>query len=192
MRFYMFLLVIVLFCGNNINSQVKYNLKTKIYLRGASSKSSPEGSFLYIIQNQTKQNLLIFFIEENNDTLSNVKLLRRKLLRRYGDFSLSMIEWEANMSINNSTTVIPELFVKILAPKEKFKIDVPFTNDKEKLFALKVPLHLLVCSETMLSNNFIEMPHFIENIQRYNFGYSDTKVVIPVSDFMSFILRHSK
>lgn len=76
------------------------------------SKNSPEGSFLYIIQNQTEQNLVVFFIEENNDTLPNVKLLRRKLLRRYGDFSLSMIEWEANMYIENSTTVIPELFVK--------------------------------------------------------------------------------
>lgn len=192
MRFYMFLLFIVLFYSNDINSQVKYKIKTKTYLRGVSSKSSSEGSFLYIIQNQTKQKLLIFFIEENNDTLSNIKLLRRKLLRRYGDFSLSMIEWEANMSIENSTTIIPELFVKILKPKEKFKIGVPFTNDKEKQFASKVPLHLLICSERVLSNNFIEMPHFIENIQRYNFGYSGTKIVISISDFMSFISRYGK
>ena len=34
MKFYMFLLVIVLFCSNDINSQVKYNIKTKKYLRG--------------------------------------------------------------------------------------------------------------------------------------------------------------
>lgn len=189
MKFYMFLLVIVLFCSNDINSQVKYNIKTKKYLRGVPSKNSPEGLFLYIIQNQTEQNLVVFFIEENNDTLPNVKLLRRKLLRRYGDFSLSMIEWEANMDIENSTTVIPELFVKILTPKEKFKIDVPFANGKEKQFASKVPQHLLICSERVFSNSFIEMPHFIENIQRYNFGYSGTKVVIPVSNFMSFILR---
>ena len=73
----MFLLVIVLFYCNDINCQVKYKIKTKTYLRGVSSKSSSEGSFLYIIQNQTKQKLLIFFIEENNDTLSNVKLLRK-------------------------------------------------------------------------------------------------------------------
>ena len=29
MKFYMFLLVIVLFCSNDINSQVKYNIKLK-------------------------------------------------------------------------------------------------------------------------------------------------------------------
>lgn len=185
----MFLLVIALLCCcNGINGQVKYKIKTQKNLREASSKSSSEGSFLYIIQNKTKQNLLVFFIEENNDTLSNIKLLKRKLLRRYGDFSLSMIEWEANMSIENSTTVIPELFVKILTPKEKFKIVVPFTNDKEKQIALKVPLHLLICSETVFSNDFIGMPHFIENIQRYNLVYPGTQVVISVSDFMSFIL----
>ena len=46
----MFLLVIVLFYCNDINSQVKYKIKTKTYLRGVSSKSSSEGSFLYIIQ----------------------------------------------------------------------------------------------------------------------------------------------
>lgn len=147
------------------------------------------GAFCHIIENRTKQNLFIFFIEEENDTLSDVRLLRRKLLRRYGDFSLSMIEWEGNMYIEKSPTVTPELFVKILKPEEKFEVVVPFANDKEEQIASEVFRHLLVCSEALFSCNLIGMPHYMENLQYYNMAYPHTKVVISTDMFKSFMLN---
>lgn len=187
MKYYKFLLVVALLCSNVINGQVKYQIKTQKCIRGVITKAPL--SVLYTIQNRTKQDLLIFFIEENNDTLSCVKLLKRKLLRKYGDFSLSMIEWEANMSIENRNTAIPELFVKKLAPKEKFEIAIPFTNSEDEDIALTVTQHLLVCPESVFFNNLIEMPHFIENLQRYDFAYPGKNIVLSASTFRSFILR---
>ena len=125
--------------------------------------------------------LLLLVIQSN---LPKIQDLMNAYLAQVVDYQLNM-----DIDKKSATTDTLELFVKILTPKEKFKIDVPFANGKEKQFASKVPQHLLICSERVFSNSFIEMPHFIENIQRYNFGYSGTKVVIPVSNFMSFILR---
>lgn len=153
------------------------------------SESAPSGLFCHIIENKSEQNLFIFFIEEENDTLSDVRLLRRKLLRRYGDFSLSMIEWEGNMYIEKSPTVTPELFVKILKPEEKFEVVVPFANDKEEQIASEVFQHLLVCSEALFSSDLIGMPHYMENLQYYNMAYPHTKVVISTDMFKSFMLN---
>lgn len=105
MKYGMFLLLIGLLCCNAVNGQVGYEIETQKCIKGVAGENSPSGSFCHIVENKTKQNLVIFFIEEENDTLSDVRLLRRKLLRRYGDFSLSMIEWEGNMYIEKSPTV---------------------------------------------------------------------------------------
>lgn len=188
----MVLLIIALLCCNTMNSQVKYEIKTKKCLNEIHSEKSYSGSFCHIVENNTKQNLVIFFIEEENDTLSDVKLLKRKLYQRYGDFYFFMIEWEANMHIEKSTTVTPDLFVKILKPKEKLEVIVPFANDTEEEIASKVAQHLLVCPETLFSNNLIGMPHFVENLQQYNIAYDKTKVVIAADKFKSFFLVKQK
>lgn len=183
-KYYMALLIIALLCCNTMNSQVKYEIKTKKCLNEIHSEKSHSGSFCHIVENKTKQNLVIFFIEEENDTLSDVKLLKRKLYQRYGDFYFFMIEWEANMYIEKSTTVTPDLFVKILKPKEKFEVIVPFANDTEEEIASTVARHLLVCPETLFSDNLIGMPHFVENLQQYNIAYDKTKVVIAADKFI--------
>lgn len=176
MKRLLFLLVIALLYCNGINSQSKNDIKKEIQISDISIERSSDGSYIYTIKNKTKHNILVFFTEENNDTLSTIKLLKRKLLRRYGDFSFKMIEWEANMKIENSGAFMPELFVKILSPKEKLRIVASFTNDKEEQIALKVPKHLLVCSEKLFSKRYIGMPHFVENLRMYKFDYPGNEV----------------
>lgn len=191
-KYYMALLTIALLYCNTMNSQVKYEIKTKKCLNEIYSEKSHSDSFCHIVENKTKQNLVIFFIEEENDTLPDVKLLKRKLYQRYGDFYFFMIEWEANMYIEKSTIVTPDLFVKILKPKEKLEVIVPFANDTEEEIASKVAQHLLVCPETLFSNNLIGMPHFVENLQQYNLAYDKTKVVIAADKFKLFFLIKQK
>ena len=176
MKRLLFLLVIALLYCNGINSQSKNDIKKQIQISDISIERSSDGSYIYTIKNKTKHNILVFFTEENNDTLSTIKLLKRKLLRRYGDFSFKMIEWEANMTIENSGAFMPELFVKILSPKEKLRIVASFTNDKEEQIALKVPKHLLICSEKLFSKRYIGMPHFVENLRMYKFDYPGNEV----------------
>ena len=176
MKRLLFLLVIALLYCNGINRQNKNNKKKQIQISDISIERSSDGSYIYTIKNKTKHNILVFFTEENNDTLSTIKLLKRKLLRRYGDFSFKMIEWEANMTIEHSGAFMPELFVKILSPKEELRIVASFTNDKEEQIALKVPKHLLICSEKLFSKRYIGMPHFVENLRMYKFDYPGNEV----------------
>lgn len=150
------------------------------------------GSYYYTVENKTEHNLVIFFIEEENDTLPQVKLLRKKLYRRYGDFYFFMIEWEGNMCIEKSLTITPDLFVKILKPKEKFVVVVPFANDEEEQIASEVFLYLLVCSEMLFSSDEIGMPHFMENLQLYGIAYDNSKVVIPADAFRLFLSNLNK
>lgn len=192
MKYGMFLLLVGLLCCNAVNSQVGYEIETQKCIRGVAGESSPSGSFCHIVENKTKQNLVIFFIEEENDALSDVKFLRRKLYRKYGDFYFFMIEWEANMSIEKSPTVTPDLFVKILKPEEKLKVVVPFANDKEEQIASEVSRHLLVCADTLFSSDEIGMPHFMENLQLYDIAYDKSEVVISADTFKSFILGPKK
>lgn len=176
MKRLLFILVIALLYCNGINSLSKNDIKKEIQISDISIERSSDGSYIYTIKNKTKHNILVFFTEENNDTLSTIKLLKRKLLRRYGDFSFKMIEWEANMTIENSGAFMPELFVKILSPKEELRIVASFANDKEEQIALKVPKHLLICSEKLFSKRYIGMPHFVENLRMYKFDYPGNEV----------------
>lgn len=155
------------------------------------SESAPSGLFCHIIENKSEQNLVIFFIEEENDTLSDVKLLRRKLYRRYGDFSFSVIVWDnIYFEKSNNATLTPELFVKILKPEEKFELVVPFANNEEEQIASKVSRHLLVCSETIFYNDEIGMPDFMKIIQYYNIDYANKKVVISADVFKLFLSKY--
>ena len=189
----MVLLFIALLYCNAVSSQVSYEIKTQKCTRAVSCENSPGGLFCHIVENKTKQNLVIFFIEEENDTLPQVKLLRRKLYRRYGDFSFSIIVWDnIYFEKSNNASVTPELFVKILKPEEKFELAVTFANNDEEQIASKVSRHLLVCSDTLFSCNEIGMPDFEEVIQHYGIDYADTKVVISADTFRSFILGLNK
>lgn len=151
------------------------------------------GSYYYTVENKTEHNLVIFFIEEENDTLPQVKLLRKKLYRRYGDFSFSVMIWDnINYEKSNNATVTPDIFIKILRPEEKFELVVPFANNDEEQIASKVYRHLLVCSEMLFSCDEIVMPNFIEVIQYYGIAYDNSKVVIPADAFRSFLSNLNK
>lgn len=154
--------------------------------------TASDGSYYHIIENKSSQNLVIFFIEEENDTLPQVKLLRKKLYRRYGDFSFSVMIWDnINYEKSNNATVTPDIFVKILRPEEKFELVVPFANNDEKQIASKIYRHLLVCSEMLFSCDEIVMPNFIEVIQYYGIDYDKSEVVISADAFESFYSKYS-
>ena len=157
------------------------------------NETASRGSFCHIIENKSEQNLVVFFIEEENDALPKVKLLRKKLYRRYEDFSFSVMIWDnINYEKSNNATVTPDIFVKILRPEEKFELLIPFANNDEEQIASKVSRHLLVCSEMLFSCDEIVMPNFIEVIQYYGIDYANQKVVISTDAFESFYSKYSK
>ncbi len=176
----------MLFC-QNINP-----IQARWCIRGEKGEYDETRSCLYSIQNSTSAKLLVFFIEENNDSLPPVQLLRRKLLRRYGDFSLSMLEWESNMIIEDSCAIIPELFVKCLLPKETFEIIIPFNSSDRENTNVDITKHLLVCDEHMFSDPLIGMPNFVKNLSLFRVDYPYPYVVMNSSIFLTFIYKQAK
>lgn len=156
------------------------------------NETALRGSYCHFIENKSGQNLVVFFIEEENDALPKVKLLRKKLYRRYGDFSFSVMIWDNIIYEKSSNaTVTPDIFVKILRPEEKFELVVPFANNDDEQIASKVSRHLLVCSETIFSGDEIGMPHFLENLLLYDIVYENSKVEISADAFESFYSKYS-
>ena len=176
----------MLFC-QNINP-----IQARWCIRGEKGEYDETRSCLYSIKNNTPSKLLIFFIEENNDSLTPVQLLRRKLLRRYGDFSLSMLEWESNMIIEDSCAIIPELFVKCLLPKETFEIIMLFDSSCGEKTNVDITKHLLICDEHMFSDSLIGMPNLVRNLSLFRVDYPYPYVIMNSSVFQTFIYRQAK
>jgi len=153
----------------------------------------PDGSYgqflakKYNVINNDSTLSILFFIEEENTTLSKIELVRRKLLRRYGDFRLSMLAWEPYMIIENGVNSVPELFVKLIRPGESFDIifilkDYPIDTSFDIL-----PGHLLLCKEKDLCDQSVGLNYFISAIEEYNFGFPYSFVIIDSESFSRFI-----
>ena len=140
-------------------------------------------------RNNTPNNLILFFVENHIDSLQRKVLLKKKLLRRYGDFSLSMLEWEPNMTIEQNSVLVPELFVKCLQPKACFNIILlPDTlHSHTKQSSWEIIKHTLVCEEFLFNSDLISMPNFVKNLHRYAFDYPYSFIVIDIKKFQSFI-----
>ena len=192
MRIVFLLFCIILFDHSMLFCQNINSIQAKWCIKGEKEGYDETHSCLYSIQNNTSSKLLIFFIEENNASLPSVQLLRRKLLRRYGDFSLSMLEWESNMVIEDSCAIIPELFVKCLLPKETFEIIMLFDASGRKKTNVDITKHLLICNERMFSDSLIGMPNFVRNLNLFRADYPYPYVIMNSSVFQTFIYRQTK
>ena len=192
MKIVFVLFCLILFDHSMLFSQNINPIQARWCIRGEKGDYDETYSCLYSIQNNTSAKLLIFFIEENNESLTPVQLLRRKLLRRYGDFSLSMLEWESNMVIEDSCAIIPELFVKCLLPKETFEIIMLFNSSDRDKTNVDITKHLLICEERVFSDSLIGMPNFVKNLSLYRVGYLYPYVVMNSSIFQAFINKQIK
>ena len=153
----------------------------------------PDGSYGYflakkynIINNDSTLSILLF-IEEDNTTLSKIELVKRKLLRRYGDFRLSMLAWEPYMILENGINQVPELFVKILAPEESFDIIFIMTDNSCNSCFDILPKHLLICKEKDLCDKKVGLNNFVSAVNEYNFGFPFSFVVIDSESFSRFV-----
>ena len=192
MRIAFVLFCFILFDHSMLFSQNINPIQARWCIRGEKGDYGETHSCLYSIQNNTSAKLLIFFIEENNDSLPPVQLLRRKLLRRYGDFSLSMLEWEPNMVIEDSCAIIPELFVKCLLPKETFEIIMLFNSSDREKTNVDITKHLLICDEHMFADSLIGMPNFVKNLSLFRVDYPYPYVAMNSSIFQAFIHKQVK
>lgn len=142
----------------------------------------------YTILNNNTSRIIIFFTEDENTSCPFLQLLKRKLCRHYKDFSLSMLVWEANMSIEGYT-LVPELFVKTLNQGESFDIIIELDSLQSES-AVDLQKHLLICTEDDLSK--IHFPKFVYHLNAYKFEYSYPYILIHESSFRRFISKYQQ
>jgi len=144
-------------------------------------------SSCYTIHNNDTSRMVLFFIEDDNTTMSHSDILKRKVFRRYGDFSLSMLECDPNIIIEDTCYIVPELFVKILNPCESFNIIVEQKTSQAKSFIKEIPKHLLICKETDFKDSQIGLCRFLSSLKEWNFDYPYSYIVIDVDVLHSFV-----
>lgn len=142
----------------------------------------------YRIFNNTSDRLVILFTEDNKTTNDDYSIIMKKINRKYGDFSLSMLAWEANMEIKMECPIIPELFVKVLNPREIFEIifeSGDIIKDSTEFFES----HILIYNENFLKLQQVGLGNFVDCIVEYKFGYPYSILYIKEEDFITFLNR---
>ena len=184
---HLFLITIILLYCFSLSGQTIIESETKY------NSLLPDGtysSFLakkYTVINNDSTLSLLFFVEEDNTTLSKINLIKRKLLRRYGDFRLSMLAWESSMIIENGVNSVPELFVKLISPGESFDIIFILTENTRDTCHGILPKHILLCKEKDLCDITVGLNNFASAIEEYNFGFPSSFVIIDSDSFSRFV-----
>lgn len=140
----------------------------------------------HVVNNDTLP-MTILFSEDNLNCYDQRIGIIRKICRKYKDFSLSMLAWESDMIVDGDLATFPDLFVKILNPKDTFDIIVDSEENSEDAIRNCLLSHLLICDQSTLSAPNIGLSHFIECIQDYNFNYSYSFISINYTDFLKFV-----
>lgn len=139
----------------------------------------------YSIRNNLDEVLLLMFVEEDITENDKDVLIRKKLLRRYGSLSLSMLAWD-NVAPLEGLLLCPEFFAKILKKGDTF--DIFIVTDKPERMKDFCQRHLLVCSEKELINHpttsFRNIPWAI---QSSNYEYKDSFIVFKEEILLQFI-----
>ena len=91
---------------NTISSQEIVKSESNYCFMEMNGNSCNVQSCSYTIHNNDTTRMVLLFIEDDNTSRPHFELLKRKMIHRYGDFSLSMFEWEANMDIEHGCMVI--------------------------------------------------------------------------------------
>ena len=186
MRRYCFLLTLLQLHILTVWGQTITKSKAKYLIMERNETVTYEFSYRYSIKNDDSLCVIILFTEDDNNIEPLQNLLKRKMLRKYGDFSLAMLAWE-NMYIEYNYTIVPELFVKVLEYGESFDI---YVSSPDSISSQLITNHLLICKEEEL--NKIGLFDFIYYLGEYKFDYPFPYLVINAKVIESFISKSTE
>ena len=144
----------------------------------------------YTICNNHSERLLILFSEDVVCNSNHINMLKRKLLRRYGDFSLSMLIWD-NVLIKDTIPIVPEFFVKSLAKGETFDVIIK-GKDTDDFSLNEFEKHILICRETDFLTSQIGMPNFVATLKELHMLYPYSYIVFNSCELVNFVDRFKK
>lgn len=142
-------------------------------------------NLIYKVRNASSNSLVVMFTEDDINSLPLNKLIKRKMYRRYGDFSLSQFVWD-NIENHCVNPIIPDFFIKILSPNESFDIILLLQNEDDNVVDSYFRNHILICNIEDIDNK--EMFYGFKNSVIYhNLKYSYFSITLLWYQFADWI-----
>ena len=142
-----YLFVILLSLSSSLYGQ-DISLETqKYYVLANEWESDSVCNLVYTVKNVSSTPQVVLLTEDDVNTMPLKTLIKRKLMRRYGDFNIAFFMWDANITKNSSGYVqVPEIFIKILPPDESLSITLSLLGEDDRLVDSLFRSHILICN----------------------------------------------
>ena len=103
-------------------------------------------NLVYTVKNVSLTPQVVLLTEDDVNSMPLKTLIRRKLMRRYGDFSIAFFIWDANVVNLSAHVLVPEYFIKILPPGESLNITLFLHNEDDCMADSLFRSHILICN----------------------------------------------
>lgn len=166
--------VILLFVAINSFGQ-QTEISTQYYYL-ADKKGSVDSicTVKLFISNTSENHMAIMFSEENIHNHSLEKIIRKKIYRHYGDFSLSI--WSENI-INNSKYIhFPGMFIKIVNPNEDFEMSIISNCRNETKIKEVLSDYIILCNTNTIDAIHCNLVQSIK-AQKADYPYNSITIV---------------
>lgn len=146
--FYFFISISSSLYGQDISEETQ-----KYYVSANGTEVDTVCCLNYQVRNISATSQVMMFTEDDVNSMPMKQLIKKKLKRRYGDFSLAFFVWDANIENNSDYVLVPHFFVKILQPNESFNITLFFQNEDDSLVDSLFRNHILICNLEDIEGN---------------------------------------
>lgn len=120
--------------------------RQKYYLSDNKMEIDTVCNLVYQVRNVSSTSQVVMFTEDDVNSMPLKTLIKRKLIRRYGDFSISFFLWDGNVVNNSAYVNVPGYFIKILPPNESLSITLTLQNEDDCLVDSLFRNHILICN----------------------------------------------
>jgi len=139
----------------------------------------------YTIQNKTDKTLVIMITEDNKMEFPMNKIIRRRLLKRYGDLSFAQMAWD-NIEYRSDYSFVPDFFIKIVQHNDSFKMTLVLRNEDVNRVNTLFLEHLLVLDAKEVDNENM-VNGLLAAIKYHHVEYAYTSINIPWSLIKNYI-----
>ena len=139
------IILIAIFMPSSLYSQIISMGKQNYYVWNDKMEIETICNLIYKVKNVSSKTQVVMFTEDDVSSLPLNKLIKRKIHRKYGDFSISHFIWD-NIENHSEAPLVPECFIKILAPNESIDITLLLQNKDDRFVDSQFRNHILVCN----------------------------------------------
>ena len=177
--------IVVLFVSCSFIHSQEINHEVRCYYTYSETQLDTLYNIEYTIYNKTKKTQVIMITEDCKMEFPMNKIIRRRLIKRYGDLSFAQMAWD-NIENHSAYSLVPEFFVKVVQPNDSFKIILELRNEDVNRVKTLFLEHLLVLNAEDIDNENM-VSGLLSAIKEHHFEYSYPSIYIPWCIIKCFI-----